>query len=62
MKLFLKLVYIIITNKKFINWRKLNNDIVSSLANSPLLFHPEDKEARKYLTIDEIKLLVSDEV
>ena len=61
MKLFIKLVYIIITNKKFINWNKLNRDITTSLAYSRLLFHPEDKEARKYLTIDEIKLLVSDD-
>lgn len=61
MKLFIKLCYIIITNKKFINWKKLNTDIVSSLANSPLLFHPEDQEARKYLTAAEVRILVSDE-
>ena len=60
MKLFIKLVIIAITNAKYMNWQKLNQDLAFSLACSRLLFHPEDKQARKYLTNDEVRLLVED--
>tara|TARA_R100000655_G_scaffold99933_1_gene144099 strand:+ start:8334 stop:8519 length:186 start_codon:yes stop_codon:yes gene_type:complete len=60
MKLFIKLVIIAITSAKYLNWQKVNQDLAMSLANSRLMFHPETEEARKYLTNDEVRLLVED--
>tara|TARA_R110002020_G_scaffold373610_1_gene585122 strand:+ start:718 stop:903 length:186 start_codon:yes stop_codon:yes gene_type:complete len=60
MKLFLKLIIIILTHKKYINWNKLNQDIAMSLAKSNLLFHPEDDPFRKWIGLKDVKTLVSD--
>jgi len=60
MKLFLKLIIIILTHKKYINWNKLNQDVSMSLANSNLLFHPEDDPFKKWIGSKDVKRLVSD--
>lgn len=60
MKLFLKLILIILTHKKYINWNKLNQDITMSLSKCNLLFHPEDDPFRKWIGLKDVETLVSD--
>ena len=60
MKLFIKFILITIYHKKYINWKKLNQDIGMSLAGSRLLFHPEQDPFRKIFNNKELKTLLED--
>tara|TARA_Y100000114_G_C11612406_1_gene255726 strand:- start:55 stop:237 length:183 start_codon:yes stop_codon:yes gene_type:complete len=60
MKLFIKLVFIAIFHKKYINWKKVNQDLGLSLAGTKLMFHPEEDPFRKLLNKKELSSLLAE--
>lgn len=60
MKLFIKLVLIAIFHKKYINWKKVNQDLGLSLAGTKLMFHPEEDPFRKLLNKKELSSLIAE--
>ena len=59
MKLFIKLIFIAIYHKKYINWKKVNVAFAFTLAET-VMFHPEEKPYNKLLSTNEINTLLED--
>ena len=61
MKLFIKLVLIAIYNNKYIDWKKINQELGLSLAGTKMMFHPEEKPFNKILNKKELHSLLDEQ-
>jgi hypothetical protein len=59
MKLFIKLIMIAIHHRKYINWKKVNQEFALTLSTT-MMFHPEEEPFKKWLGHKDVVTLISD--